>query len=80
MSLFDLSPPSADFEVFLRHRPILLDTFPTNQTVSTPPTAYPDRPWERGENKGNLKPRHHVYYAIDYYSRPGQTLSQDSSS
>ena len=33
----------------------------------SPPAAYPDIPWGRYENKGNLKPRHHVY-AIDYCS------------
>jgi hypothetical protein len=35
----------------------------------SPPIAYPDRPWGRIANKGNYKPRHHVY-AIDYYFQP----------
>jgi hypothetical protein len=35
-------------------------------TGLSPPVTYPDRPWGRVANKGNFKPRHHVY-AIDYY-------------
>jgi hypothetical protein len=48
------------------------------QTGLSPPAAYPDRPWERVANKGNLKARHHVY-AIDYCFSPDQTPSKDSS-
>ena len=47
-------------------------------TRLSPPSAYPDRPWGRDANNGNVKPRHHVY-AINSYSSPGQTLSQDLS-
>jgi len=39
------------------------------RTGLSPPAAYPDRPWRRYANNGNLQPRHHVY-ASDYYSSP----------
>jgi hypothetical protein len=32
----------------------------------SPPAVYPDRPWERVANKGDFKPRHHIY-TIDHY-------------
>ena len=37
---------------------------------------YPDRPWRRYANNGNLQPRHHIY-ASDYYSSPDSV--QDSN-
>jgi hypothetical protein len=36
------------------------------RTGLSPPTAYPNRPWERVANKGDFKLRHHIY-AIEHY-------------
>ena len=44
----------------------------------SPPATNPDRPLGRDANKGNLKPRNHVY-TIDYYFSTNHTLSKDSS-
>ena len=41
------------------------------QTGLSPPSVYPFHTMELRANKGNLRPRHHVY-AIYYYSRVGQ--------
>jgi hypothetical protein len=41
------------------------------QTGLSPSAAYLATPWELTANKGNLRPKHHVYI-IDYYSSIAQ--------